>query len=77
MAKDIDRKTVQRVVALRRKGLTWPEIMTKLNQPRSFVLRVRAQMKELDPSMVKPLGPGSPSYGKKSKARKRRAKARA
>jgi hypothetical protein len=52
-SKGLDRKTVARVIAMRRKGVPWLEIVDKLGQPRSYVLKVRPLMKELDPSSVK------------------------
>lgn len=63
--KTIDRKTVQRVMALRKKGVRWPEILDQLKQPRAFIHQVRPLMKAIDPKSVKLLGPGSPSYGKR------------
>jgi hypothetical protein len=67
----IDRKTVQRVIGMRKKGMPWSEICEKFDQPLSWQLKVRPLMKEIDRSSVLPLGPGSPKYGKgkaKSKA---------
>jgi hypothetical protein len=52
--KGIDRKTVERVVAMRKKGMAWSEVLTKLDRPRSFVLAVRPLMKAVDPSSVAP-----------------------
>jgi hypothetical protein len=69
MAEGIDARTVKRVIALRKKGAGWPEILEKLDQPQSFIGKVRPLMKEIDPESVLPLGPGSPKYGK-SKAKK-------
>lgn len=64
----IDRKMVQKVMSLRKKGLKWSEIMEQLGVGTSFVHAVRPLMKEINPDSVLPLGPGSPKYGK-SKAK--------
>jgi hypothetical protein len=71
MAEDIDRRTVKRVIGMRKKGMAWKEICDQLEEPLSFQLRIRPLMKEVDPDSVLPLGPGSPTYGKrKAKASK-------
>ena len=81
----IDPKVVKRVIALRKQGQTWGEVLEAIGEERPFVLRVRSLMKKLDPDSVRSdLGPGSPNYGKKSgtakappKAQKPAAKSKA
>jgi hypothetical protein len=69
--KRIDRKTIDRVIAMRTKGMGWQEIMEKLDKPRQFVLDVRPLMKAIDPTLVRP------SYDRQAKKsdKKRGAKA--
>lgn len=70
--KDIAPETVQTVMAMRAEGKGWPEIIAALGEAQNFVHRVRKVMKELDPTSVKPLGPGSPNYGKGPQPRPKR-----
>lgn len=51
---------VKRVLKLRKDGLTWREILAKLDKPGSFVHAVRPLMKKVDPSSV------APSYDRKA-----------
>jgi hypothetical protein len=62
-AKPLPQDLVDRTIELRRANATWAQILTDLSVGASFIHRVRKQLKELDPTLVKPLGPGSPTYG--------------
>lgn len=67
--KEISEELLRRTMALRAKGMNWFAIIEELGQPRNFILRVRPLMRELDPTSVKDIGPGSPNYGKGPKPR--------
>jgi hypothetical protein len=62
--KEISPETVQVVIKLKGEGKTWAEICAELGEPHNFLHRVRPLLRAVDPSLVKPLGPGSPNYGK-------------
>ena len=49
---DISPATVQRVIKMRAKGKTWIEIVTMLDKPRNFILRIRPLMKKMDRNSV-------------------------
>jgi len=74
-AKPLPQDLVDRTIELRRANTTWANILTELNVGVSFIHRVRKQLKELDPTMVKPLGPGSPTYGVAKQKREARVSA--
>jgi hypothetical protein len=63
-AKEITEATARKVITMREKGASWPEVIKELGETNNFVHRVRPIMKKLDKSSVKPMGPGSPNYGK-------------
>lgn len=66
-AKEISEATVKKVIKMRADGASWPEVIKDLGETNNFVHRVRPLMKKLDKSSVKPMGPGSPNYGKGKK----------
>lgn len=66
-AKEISEATVRKVIKMRADGASWPEVIKSLDESNNFVHRVRPLMKKVDRSSVKPMGPGSPNYGKGKK----------
>lgn len=73
--RDIPQELIDQIVALRNKNVSWAVALRELGLPLSFVHRVRAELKKINPSLVKPLGPGSPNYGT-AKVRRAEAKTR-
>jgi hypothetical protein len=73
---EIPEATVRKVIRMRSEGIGWPEILKEYGEKtHAFIHRIRPLMKKLDKSSVKPMGPGSPNYGKgKAPAKKRAAK---
>lgn len=67
--KEISPEMMQEVMRLRKEGNSWDQIVATLNQPKNFIHRARAVMKQMDPGSVKLLGPGSPGYGSGPKPR--------
>lgn len=73
--RDIPQDIIDKIIALREKGVTWSAALQELSLPASFVHRVRVELKKINPALVKPLGPGSPNYGN-AKAKRAEAKVR-
>lgn len=73
--RDIPQDIIDKIVALREKNVSWAAALEELSLPISFVHRVRAELKKINPALVKPLGPGSPNYGT-AKTKRAEAKVR-
>lgn len=77
-AKPIPQDELDEVVRRRTAGEDWTTIRAAMgNKPVSWIHRVRPLLKTIDATMVKPLGPGSATYGTRKDAPKPERKPRA
>jgi len=69
--KAIPQAVVDLVTRMRANGDSWAVIVEALEERPNFQLRMRALLKQRDPSLVRDLGPGSSNYGKRAKRKGR------
>lgn len=68
MAATITKAEVRKVISLRKKGTKWEDITEQMGKTRSFIMKVRPLLREVDPSLISATGQAAPKYGAAKKS---------